>query len=94
MRIAVLLVLLLLSSACLANDAAGVSTNAVLKVVSTCSVSNSPALKHPRPQCEAITKSGTRCKRNAIPGEKLCRQHLKSAFLKKSKSKGDVGVAK
>ena len=30
-----------------------------------------------RTQCEARTKSGTRCKRNALPGEKLCRQHKK-----------------
>ena len=31
-----------------------------------------------RPQCEATTKSGNRCSRKAAPGEKLCRQHLKS----------------
>lgn len=29
-----------------------------------------------RVQCEAITKSGKRCSRKAVPGEKFCRQHL------------------
>ena len=47
--------------------AAEASTNVVRQVAS-------PAA---RTQCEAQTKSGTRCKRSALPGEKLCRQHKK-----------------
>ena len=60
---------LVLSLACLALScpAAEVSTNVVKNVV----------LSAVRTQCEARTKSGTRCKRNAQPGEKLCRQHKK-----------------
>ena len=30
-----------------------------------------------RVQCEALTKSGTQCKRKAVLGGKLCRQHQK-----------------
>lgn len=33
-------------------------------------------------QCEALTKSGTQCKRKALPGGKLCRQHQKIAEKK------------
>ena len=60
---------LILSLACLvlSCSAAEVSTNVVKNVV----------LSAVRTQCEARTKSGTRCKRNAQPGEKLCRQHKK-----------------
>ena len=47
--------------------AAEASTNVVRQVAS-------PAA---RTQCEALTKSGTRCKRTALPGEKFCRQHKK-----------------
>lgn len=38
-----------------------------------------------RVQCEAVTKSGTQCKRKALSGGKLCRQHQKIAD-KKAKS--------
>ena len=31
--------------------------------------------KQTRHQCEAVTKSSTRCKRNSIPCGKFCRQH-------------------
>ena len=31
-----------------------------------------------RTQCWAITKSGKRCSRKAVSGERFCRQHLKS----------------
>ena len=60
---------LILAVACLvlSCSAAEVSTNVVKNVV----------LSAVRTQCEARTKSGTRCKRNAQPGEKLCRQHKK-----------------
>lgn len=53
------------------------STNAVSYVTSTVAVTNTPTTKLMRAQCAALTKSGTRCKRNAAPGENLCRQHLK-----------------
>ena len=58
---------LALTCAAFSCPAAEASTNAVTAVAS-------PAA---RTQCEARTKSGTRCKRNALPGERLCRQHKK-----------------
>ena len=58
---------LALTCAVLSCPWAEASTNAVSNVVSSVV----------RTQCEARTKSGTRCKRNALPGEKLCRQHKK-----------------
>ena len=33
--------------------------------------------KLPRQRCEAITKSGNRCKRNVVSGERLCPQYRK-----------------
>ena len=63
------------------------ATNGIPPVVSQPTtnvvVATSAALPHEtppaaRPQCEATTKSGNRCSRKAAPGEKLCRQHLKS----------------
>ena len=53
------------------------TTNAVSGVLSVVSPTNAPAAKPPRRQCEAVTKSGNRCRRNASPGAKLCRQHQK-----------------
>lgn len=38
-----------------------------------------------RVQCEALTKSGTQCKRKALLGGKLCRQHQKIAEKKAKK---------
>ena len=67
-------VTLVAALSCLAESAA---TNAVSNVVSVA------AAKVPRQKCEAVTKSGNRCKRNAVPGEKLCRQHLKILNRKK-----------
>ena len=72
-------VILFAALSCLAESAA---TNAALNVVSVAAATNVPALKLSRQQCEAVTKSGNRCKRNAAPGEKLCRQHLKIANRK------------
>ena len=46
-------------------------------------VSNS--IKVARQQCEAVTKSGNRCKRNAVVSGKLCRQHQKIADVKSGK---------
>lgn len=69
--------LILVLSAALLCLAAPAATNAVPNAASVAAVTNAPAAKLSRAQCEALTKSGTRCKRNAAPGEKLCRQHLK-----------------
>ena len=62
-------------------------TNAIPDVVSVTVATNAPAVKSTfanaaadkqlRHQCEAVTKSGNRCKRNSISGGKLCRQHQK-----------------
>ena len=81
MRRAILSIVVMLSTAlsCLAESAA---TNAALSVVSVAAATNVPVVKVSRQQCEAVTKSGNRCKRNAAPGEKLCRQHLKIADRK------------
>ena len=91
MRRAILFVVMILSAAlsCLAES---VVTNAVSGFVSVSAATNAPAAKSTfakatedtlsRQQCEAVTKSGNRCKRNVVPGEKLCRQHLKIANRK------------
>ena len=50
-------------------------TNSVSSVVTITAATNAPAVKVSRQQCEAVTKSGNRCKRNAVSGGKLCRQH-------------------
>lgn len=39
-----------------------------------------------RVQCAALTKSGTQCKRKAVPGGKFCRQHQKIAEKKAKKA--------
>lgn len=64
-------------SAALLCPAEPASTNTVTVVSAVAATTNAPAAKLPRQQCEAITKSGNRCKRNAAPGAKLCRQHQK-----------------
>ena len=81
MRRTILSIIVMITAAplCLAESAA---TNAANSVVSVIVATNAPAVKVSRQQCEAITKSGNRCKRNAILGEKLCRQHLKIAKRK------------
>ena len=81
MRRAILSIIVMLAVAlsCLAEP---VAANAVSGAVSIAAATNVPALKLPRQQCEAITKSGNRCKRNAVPGEKLCRQHHRIANRK------------
>ena len=73
MRANVLIVLVFSAAfSCLAGSAV---TNAVSGVASVASATNAPVAKLLRQQCEAVTKSGNRCKRNSIPGGKLCRQH-------------------
>ena len=67
--------------------AAPAVTNAVSGLVSVAAATNAPVAKstfakaaddkQSRHQCEAVTKSGTRCKRNSLPGGKPCRQHQK-----------------
>ena len=84
MRGLVLIVLALSAVRCVAAPAV---TNSVSGVVSVTVATNAPAAKSsiakaaegklPRQQCEAITKSGNRCKRNAVSGERLCLQHRK-----------------
>ena len=76
MRRAILSIVVILFAAlsCLAEPAA---TNVAPNVVSVVAATNTHALKVSRQQCKAVTKSGNRCKRNAAPGEKLCRQHQK-----------------
>ena len=78
MRILVLLVLVL--SATRPCVAAPAVTNSISSAVSV-----TAATKVSRQQCEAVTKSGNRCKRNAVVGGKLCRQHQKIADVKSGK---------
>ena len=80
MRSVALFVIML--SAALWCSAEPASTNAARVVSSVVATTNAPAAKLPRQQCEAVTKSGNRCKRNAAPGAKLCRQHQKIAAKK------------
>ena len=81
-RLALFVIALTAAAPCVAAPAV---TNAVPGIVSASAATNAPATKptfakvtedkQARHQCEAVTKSGTRCKRNSIPGGKLCRQH-------------------
>ena len=78
MKRAVLSIVVILSAA-LSSLADSAATNVAPIVVSVVAATNVSAAKLPRQQCEAVTRSGNRCKRNAAPGGKLCRQHLKIA---------------
>lgn len=73
MRALVLFVLAF--SAAVSCVAASTVTNSVSSVVAITATTNALAAKVSRQQCEAITKSGNRCKRNAVSGSKLCRQY-------------------
>ena len=73
MRVLVLFVLAF--SAAASCVAAPTVTNTVSSVVAITATTNTLAAKVSRQQCEAVTKSGNRCKRNSVPGGKLCRQH-------------------
>lgn len=64
---------------CCVSEIAASSTNSCVKVVQTVIVTNTPLQTVSHSQCEAITKSGNRCKRKAVPGGNLCRQHKKIA---------------
>lgn len=84
MRRAILSIVVILSIAlsCLAES---VATNIASNIVSVAAATDVPAVKVSRQQCEAVTKSGNRCKRNAVPGGKLCRQHQKIADVRSGK---------
>ena len=70
-----LALLAVVSFAVLFCSAESATTNVVSSVTFAVSTTNAPTAKVSRQQCEAVTKSGNRCKRNAVSGEKLCRQH-------------------
>lgn len=86
MNRAVLSVVVILFAA-LSCPADAAATNAATGVVAVAVATNVPAAKVPRQQCEAVTRSGGRCKRNAAHGAKLCRQHQKIE-MKKAKELG------
>ena len=82
MRVLVLIVLALSAVRCVAAPTVANSASGIVPVTVA---TNAPAAKSsivkaaegksPRQRCEAITKSGNRCKRNAVASGKLCRQH-------------------
>ena len=87
MRFAMLVAFLLLGTAILAatNGTKAVcpsSTNAV-----TVKVSRTESMPS-RPQCEAMTLSGNRCKRHAVEGSKYCSQHATILRKREKKSEG------
>ncbi len=63
---------------------ASTNTQVAVAVPTTNSVPTKVA-KQERPRCEAITLSGNRCKRRAMPGCKYCRQH--DAIMRKRAGK-------
>lgn len=67
----------LVSSVVLSCIAESTVTNIVSRGTSAVTTTNKTATSVSRLQCEAVTKSGNRCKRNAVLCEKLCRQHKK-----------------
>lgn len=75
MRKFALLVIVLTAALLCSSEPASTNTASVVSAV--VATTNAPAAKLPRHQCEAVTKSGNRCKRNTAPGAKLCRQHQK-----------------
>ena len=74
--------LIVAATAALSRPVAAASTNAVAEAVSA---TNAPSARTCRRQCEAVTKSGNRCKRNAAPGAGLCRQHQRIADSERAK---------
>ena len=90
MRFAVAIVLIVMNSAVFAV------TNATVAVCSTTTNAASEQVskkvsKSLRPQCEAITLSGNRCKRRATQGSKYCSQHA-AILRKREKEKSDKGA--
>ena len=70
--------LLCLLCACAVTNACGAETNIIARVsVTPPAVNTSNVQPVNDGRCEATTKSGNRCKRKAVRGERFCRQHLK-----------------
>ena len=84
MRFTVVIALLLLNSAVFAATNATVTVCSSATNAATAKVSRK-ALKPVRPQCEATTLSGNRCKRHATEGSKYCSQH---AAILRNRAKG------
>ena len=87
MRFAVAIVLIVI------NSAISAATNATVSVCSTTTNAVSvqvskKAAKSSRPQCEATTLSGNRCKRRATQGSKYCSQHA-AIIRKREKDKNE-----
>ena len=87
MKFAAVIALILLNSTIFAttNATEGIcspTTNAAPAKVSK------KAPKPVRPQCEATTLSGARCKRHATEGSKYCSQH--AAILRKREKEAEV----
>lgn len=74
MRIAMTAVFLLLSTSIFAATNATVTVGSPTTNAAPVKVSKK-AHKPSRPQCEATTLSGNRCKRHAVDGSKYCSQH-------------------
>jgi len=87
MKFAAVIALILLNSTIFA------ATNATEVVCSPMtnavpSKASKKAQKPVRPQCEATTLSGNRCKRHAMEGSKYCSQH--TAIIRKREKKAGV----
>ena len=85
MRFAITIALIVLNTTALA------ATNVTEAVCSTNVVPVKVSKKTPnplRPQCEATTLSGNRCKRHAADGSKYCSQH--AAIFRKREKKPEV----
>ena len=80
MRIAMTAVILLLSTSIFAATNVTVTVGSSTTNAVPAKISNK-AHKQSRPQCEATTLSGNRCKRHAVEGAKYCSQH--AAILRK-----------
>ena len=78
MRSALVLFFVLSFGTCLAAENSAPATNVCVRAESVTFSTNAPTAKLTRQQCEAITKSGAQCKRNAAAGEKMCWQHIRS----------------
>ena len=74
----VLMVACILCAFAVAGDNVNTSTNGVRRVNVALAGGKAKRSKPSKDgRCEAITKSGNRCKRKAVAGERYCRQHLK-----------------
>ena len=84
---ALLIALLAGSSLSAATNVVSVSTQTTTNSVPVKSIK---VAKQPRPQCEAITLSGSRCKRRAAVGSQYCSQHA-AIMRKRSEAKEKSG---